>query len=265
MRVFTRLLLAIAITVGMMLVTFVAFANSSPYQPRLDVNHDGLIDIVDIQMVAGSWQTVAPDPIQPNQVNIIAHRYYPFSYPETIAGELRNDTGGSASLDDLYVAFYDASGKLVDVANTTLGIPTSYLPAGQIVPFAMWSLVEPSSFDYYDIGVNWSSQCYDLEPLAILSQTLSIYYGDYRLQGTVRNDTDVSLSGATVYLGDYDANGLVIDVGSEYCSTMAPAAECVYDIRFEAAGYNSYTLQAYGRDSTPCSDAELEGLESQAE
>lgn len=243
--------------------TVLASPLSGTYQVRLDVNRDGIVDIVDIQQVAATWQEVAPDPIQPNQVNIIASRYYPFSSIDTMAGELRNDTAATARVDDVFFAYYDDTGKLVGSSNTTLGLPTSYIPPGGVVPFALWAFVGPTPFDYYDAGLNWTASCYTMQPLTVISETLTIYLGNYRLLGSVRNDSGVELSGATVYVGDYDAAGLVIDVGSDYCSTLANGALCDYDIQFDAAGYSYYTLQAYGRDGSSCTAAELSEIQNE--
>lgn len=47
-------------------------AQGNDYDPQLDVNHDGVIDTLDIQSTAGSWNTTG----DPTLVNLVARGYY---------------------------------------------------------------------------------------------------------------------------------------------------------------------------------------------
>lgn len=53
-------------------VQAVAQEGGSPYDPRVDVNHDGAIDVLDIQSTAAPWNTMG-DPVL---VNLTARGYY---------------------------------------------------------------------------------------------------------------------------------------------------------------------------------------------
>lgn len=73
--------LLIGLLLGSLVMTaWQARAAGSGYDPQLDVNHDGVIDTLDIQETAGSWNTSG----DPTLVNLVTRGYYQTS--ATFAG-----------------------------------------------------------------------------------------------------------------------------------------------------------------------------------
>ena len=119
------------------------------------------------------------------------------------------------------------------------------------MPFASYAF--PPDHAYHEIALSYDNTCEHVVPITIVSSSISIYLGDYRITGTLRNDNAVSVSSVDVYAGVYNSQNLVIDTGSDYCSTLAPNQTCEFDILYlEGAGYSRHTLQAYGKDTSPC-------------
>ncbi len=65
---------------GLLMTAWQARAAGSGYDPQLDVNHDGVINTLDIQSTAGSWNTSG----DPTLVNLVTRGYYQTS--STFAG-----------------------------------------------------------------------------------------------------------------------------------------------------------------------------------
>lgn len=57
---------------GLLMTAWQARAAGSGYDPQLDVNHDGVIDTLDIQETASAWDTMG----DPTLVNLVARGYY---------------------------------------------------------------------------------------------------------------------------------------------------------------------------------------------
>lgn len=108
-RVRPRRLMFVGLIVGVVLGAVLSLAlqaiaqeSVTPYNPQMDVNHDGVIDVLDIQSTAAPWNTTG----DPFLVNLTARGYYQ-------TGALTN---GSGALTACAAGYHMAT--LAEIFNT---------------------------------------------------------------------------------------------------------------------------------------------------
>lgn len=194
-------------------------SDGTEYVSWLDVNDDGLINIIDIMLVASHWGASEDQPVLPD-VSVMSSTSWWTADGEYlyVTGEVVNNAGSPVHNVRIDARFYSED-TLVTKADG--GTPLAVIPSGEPTCFEVrlggWgSPIPPTLWDRYELEVYSEFGGGRLPELAIDPVNVT-YTGDsYRFQGVVTNLEADAVGSPWVIMTVFDENNDVIACDSSW-------------------------------------------------
>ncbi len=239
----------LALTVAVL--TPLALAQSSGHH-RTDINGDGKVNVIDLQIVAADWRTQTDIVLPDSGLEVLDNATLLYEDSNAyLFGEVANTTAES-------VTFVSVATLFTNDADAIVGSDSTYtrpheIPPGRRACFTSYDRdlsEEPTSYT----TATEASTGSQLEWLTILNHGGNYTGTRHTIAGQIRNDHDFAVRFPQVAATFYTAEGDVFDCDSDYATggidnILQPGESAIFEVRgrgmAEIAGW-MYSLTAYG-------------------